>query len=194
MRKVSMLIKNQINVVAICGSLREGSTTHAALSVALTGAEEEGAEVELIDLREYRLIFQSAIAEDSDCPPEVHKLRSKVRRADGILLGTPEYHGSFSGVLKYTLDLMSYDEFENKVVGLVGVSGGRMGAVNALSMLRTVGAVLRAFVIPTSVSIPHASEAFDVNGNLHDLEMVERVKQVGREVTQIAALHNKRKQ
>ena len=193
MRKFSMVSKNQINVVAICGSLREGSTTHAALSVALTGAEEEGAEVELIDLREYRLIFQSAVAEKSDYPPEVLKLKAKVCRADGILLGTPEYHGSFSGVLKYALDLMGFDEFQNKVVGLVGVSGGRMGAVNALSMLRTVGASLRAFVIPTSVSIPHASGVFDAKGNLLDLEMVERVKKVGREVTQIAALHNTRK-
>ena len=186
-----MEINHHINVIAICGSLREGSTTHAALSVALTGAEEEGAEVELIDLRKYRAIFQSVDA--SDIPHEVLKLKAKVRRADGILLGTPEYHGSFSGVLKYTLDLMSYDEFENKVVGLVGVSGGRMGAVNALSMLRTVGASLRAFVIPTSVSIPQASDAFDANGNIHDLDIVERIKKVGREVTQIAALHNIRK-
>ena len=192
MRQFSMVIKNQIYVVAICGSLREGSTTHSALSVALTGAEEEGAKVELIDLREYRLIFQSVVSDESDYPPDVHKLKAKVKRADGILLGTPEYHGSFSGVLKYVLDLMGFDEFEKKVIGLVGVSGGRMGAVNALSMLRTVGASLHAFVIPAAVSIPHASDAFDANGNLHDPELTERVKMVGREVTQIATLYNKR--
>ncbi len=188
-----MVTDNQINVVAICGSLREGSTTHAALSAALTGAKEEGAEVELLDLREHRLIFQSAIAEESDYPPDVLKLKAKVSGADGILLGTPEYHGGFSGVLKYALDLMGYDEFENKIVGLVGVSGGRMGAVNALSMLRTVVASLHAFVIPTAVSIPHASDAFDANGNLHDPVLAERLKSVGREVTQIAALHYMRK-
>lgn len=193
MRKFSMVTDYQINVVGICGSLREGSTTHAALSIALTGAEEEGAEVELIDLREYRLIFQSVVADEPDYPSDVLKLKDKVRRADGILLGTPEYHGSFSGVLKYVLDLMGYDEFENKIVGLIGVSGGRMGAVNALSMLRTVGASLRAFVIPTAVSIPLASEAFHANGNLNDPRLTERVKMVGREVAQIAALHKLRK-
>lgn len=174
----------QINVVAICGSIREGSTTHAALSLALAGAREEGAEVELIDLRDYQLMFHSAATDDSD----VSKLKEKVRSAHGILLGTPEYHGSFSGVLKYVLDLMGYDEFENKVVGLIGVSGGHLGAVNALSMLRTVGASLRAWVVPTSVSIPHASDAFDEMGNLHDPELGIRVKLVGREVTRFAAL------
>ena len=180
-----MVKDDQINVVAICGSLRDGSTTHAALSVALAGAEDEGAEVELIDLRDYQLIFHSTAAEESDAS----KLKEKVRRAHGILLGTPEYHGSFSGVLKYVLDLMGYDEFENKVVGLIGVSGGRMGAVNALSMLRTVGASLRAWVVPTTVSIPHASEAFDENGDFHDPELARRVKLVGREVTRFAILN-----
>lgn len=184
--------ENQINVVAICGSLRERSTTHAALTVALKGAEEEGADVELIDLREYQKIFHSVVADESGFSPEVLKLKAKVKNADGIILGTPEYHGSFSGVLKYILDLMGYDEFENKVTGLVGVSGGRMGAVNALSMLRIVGATLRAFVIPTAVSIPTASEAFDVDGNLHDPELADRLRAVGREVTQIVAVHKKR--
>lgn len=179
---------NQINVVGICGSLREGSTTQAALLIALSGAEEEGAAVELIDLREYKTIFHSTVVDESDYSPEVLKLKAKVKHADGIILGTPEYHGSFSGVLKYVLDLMGFNEFENKVIGLVGVSGGRMGAVNALSMLRTVGASLRSWVVPTSVSIPHASDAFDENGNLYDPELVIRVKLVGREVTQFAAL------
>lgn len=179
-----------IYVVGLCGSLRQGSTTHAALTIALTGAQEVGAEVELLDLREYQLIFHGAVANESEYPSDVFKLKEKVRRAHGILLGTPEYHGSFSGVLKNVLDLMRFEEFENKIVGLIGVSGGRMGAGNALSMLRTVSAALRAWVIPNDVSIPRASEAFDENGNLHDPELAARVKAVGRQVTQFAARYN----
>ncbi len=181
-----------IYVVGLCGSLRQGSTTHAALTIALAGAREVGAEVELLDLNEYQLIFHGAVADESEYPSDVFKLKEKVKRAHGILLGTPEYHGSFSGVLKNALDLMRYEEFENKVVGLIGVSGGRMGAGNALSMLRTVGATLRAWVIPNDVSIPRASEAFDENGDLYDPELTARVKAVGRQVTQFAALCNSR--
>ncbi len=179
-----------IHVVAICGSLRQSSSTHAALQIALSAAKDAGAEVELLELGEYDLVFQGSVASESDYPPGVFKLREKVKRAHGILLGSPEYHGSFSGVLKSALDLMGFDEFENKVIGLIGVSGGRMGAVNALSMLRTVGTALHAWVVPNDVSIPNSSEAFDADGNLHDAELTARVKAVGEQVTEFAALWN----
>lgn len=187
---VPIIDNTTISVVALCGSLRQGSTTHAALRIALSGAEELGAKVELIDLSEYKLTFYGEVANASEYPPDVFKLKNKVKEAHGILLGTPEYHGSFSGVLKNAIDLMWFEEFENKVVGLIGVSGGKMGAVNAISMLRTVGATLRALVIPCDVSIAQASEAFDENGNLHDQELADRVKAVGRQVTKYAALYN----
>ena len=179
-----------IYVIAICGSLRAGSSTDAALQIALSGAEDAGAEVELIRLSVDKLVFQGSVANEEDYPPGVFELREKVKRAHGILLGSPEYHGSFSGVLKSALDLMGFDEFEDKVVGLIGVSGGRMGAVNALSMLRTVGTALRAWVVPKDASIANASEAFDAEGNLHDPELAARVKAVGRQVTEFAALRN----
>ncbi len=177
-----------IHVVALCGSLRKGSSTHAALRIALSGAQESGAQIELLDLGAYQLVFQGSVANTEDYPPGVFRLREKIKRAHGILLGSPEYHGSFSGVLKSALDLMGFDEFENKIVGLVGVSGGRMGAANALSMLRTVGTALHAWVVPTDVSIPRSAEAFDEYGNLHDAELAIRVKSVGAEVAQFAAL------
>lgn len=178
----------QINVVGLCGSLRKGSTTHAALRIALSGAKNEGAKVELLDLNDYKLIFHGAVNDESEYPPDVVRLKEKVKSAHGILLGTPEYHGSFSGVLKNALDFMWYEEFENKVVGLIGVSGGRMGAGNALSMLRTVGATLRAFVIPKEVSISIASEAFDADGNTLDPELTTRLRSIGVQVTQFAQL------
>ena len=72
-------------------------------------------------------------------PPDVARLRSTVKRCHGLILGTPEYHGSFSGVLKNAIDLMGFEEFEGKMIGLVGVAGGAMGALSALASLRTIG-------------------------------------------------------
>ena len=63
-------------------------------------------------------------------------LRRTVQGAHSIIWGTPEYHGGPSGVLKNALDLMGFDEFQGKVVGLVGTSGGEMGATNALNSPR----------------------------------------------------------
>ena len=51
-------------------------------------------------------------------PQDVFKLRREVSQAAGIILGTPEYHGSFSGLLKNALDLMGFDEIEDKMIGL----------------------------------------------------------------------------
>ena len=76
-----------INVIGLCGSLRKGSTTHSALTIALKGAEEIGASAELLDLSEYELIFYGAVDEKSDYPPDVNKLKQKVTEAHGILLG-----------------------------------------------------------------------------------------------------------
>ena len=72
------------------------------------------------------------------------------------------------GVLKNAIDLMGFNEFQGKVVGLIGVAGGSTGAINGLNGLRTVGRALRAWVIPNQVSIPQAWEAFDKAGQLKD--------------------------
>lgn len=178
-----------IPVVGIGGSLRPGSYTRVAVQAALRGAEEAGATTQWIDLRDYTLIFCDGKENESSYPQGVFRLRREVQQARGIILGTPEYHGSFSGVLKNALDLMGFDEFEGKMIGLVGVSGGRMGAFEALNTLRNVGRALHAWVIPQQVSIPEAWKVFDADGNLKDRELEERVREVGREVVRFARLH-----
>lgn len=82
---------------------------------------------EPIDLRDYKLALSTGAAEDASYPDSLGALRVLVKSADGIVLSTPEYHGSFSGVLKNALDLMGFEEFEGKMIGLVGVSGGQIG-------------------------------------------------------------------
>jgi FMN reductase len=181
--------RNRIVVTGICGSLRRGSYTRMAVNTALQGAQEVGARTNLIDLREYQLIFCDGKEDESSYPEDIFRLRREVSQAKGIILGTPEYHGSFSGVLKNALDLMGFDEFEGKMIGLVGVSGGAMGAVNALNSMRTVGRALHAWVVPEQVSIPEAWKVFDDAGMLHDSALEQRLKAVGRQVTQFAYLH-----
>lgn len=180
--------KQKIKVVAISGSVRQNSFTSKALKVALRGAEELGAEVELLELNSYELVF--CHGEESLYPPDVHKLRSKVESAHGIILGTPEYHGGYSGVLKNALDLMGFQQFEGKMVGLVGVSGGKMGAINALNSLRVVGRTLHAWVVPQQASIAEAWKYFDDNGQVKDDDLADQVKKVGQQVAKFSFLHN----
>ena len=184
----TILTGTPIVVVGICGSLRRGSHTRQALTIALEGAQEVGAQTRLIDLRDYRLVFCGDDDEGADLEG-VLRLRHEVARAQGIILGTPEYHGGFSGVLKNALDLMSPEEIRGKVLGLVGVLGGTLGATNALSGLRTVGRALHAWVTPEQAAIPEAYKAFSEVGHLHDPELERRLKEVGRKVARFAYLH-----
>lgn len=179
---------NQIRVVGICGSLRNGSYTRKIVKLALEGAAELGSQVDLVDLREYELPFCKEGDNGSEFSPDVQTFRSLVTSADGIILGTPEYHGSFSGVLKNALDLMGFEEFEGKMLGLVSVSRGQMGGLNALNSLRTIGRALHAWVIPEQVSIPRVATEFD-GGSLKDRKLAERVMDVGRQVARFAFLH-----
>lgn len=177
-----------LKVVALCGSLREGGLTRKALEVALQGAKSAQCDVELLDLSAYKLYFcdgldpQSKNAETVQ-PNDVTKLRSKLRGATGILLGTPEYHGSFSGVLKNAIDLCGFEEFEGKVVGLCAVSGGAMGGVSALNGLRDVSRALHAWVIPAQVTVPQAWK------NLDNEDMQKRLYNLGRDVGKYSQLH-----
>src|SRR5579863_2120015 len=178
-----------IRVVGVCGSLRPNGWTEAALKIALAGAEEGGATAELLDLRDYDLPF--CTGGDIDAihgNAGVQRLRQKVFEASGIILATPNYHGSVSGVLKNALDLMSMREFEGKVVGLVGVSGGRMGGASTLNTLRAIGRTLHAWVIPWEAWVYDAATAFGENGNLKDAGTEQRLKEVGRKVARLTRM------
>ncbi len=183
---------NNLIIGGLCGSLRDGSYTRAAVRLALKGAGETGAETRLLDLKGYELTFCKG-KDDPDEPEDVARLRADVSACHGLVIGTPEYHGSFSGVLKNALDLMGFDEMGGKMIGLVGVAGGAMGGLNALNGLRTIGRSLHSWVIPAQATVPKAWAVFDDNGNCTDEALSKRLHGVGREVARFAYLHHSKK-
>lgn len=169
-------------VVAVCGSLRDSSRTRTALREALTAAEEAGATTELVDLREYELPSLNAAAD----VPDAEALRETVDRADAVLLGTPNYHGSYSGALKNALDHCGRDEFEGTTVGLLEVAGGQFPGT-ALVHLRTVCRTLRAWTLPTEVRIPESHVTVDGDG-IGDSDVAARTHRLGRELAAYAGV------
>jgi NAD(P)H-dependent FMN reductase len=176
-----------IRVVGICGSLRPNGWTRAALKIALAGAQERGAAAELLDLRDYDLPFCGDV-DAIEGNAGVQRLRQKVSEASGIILATPNYHGSLSGALKNALDLMSMREFEGKVVGLIGVSGGRMGGTFTLNTLRAIGRTLHAWVIPSEAWVYNADSAFSEDWHIKDPRSEERVRDVGRKIARLTRM------
>lgn len=182
--------KRQPLILGLPGSLRPGSHTRQALKIALAGAQMAGAKTKLLDLRDYDLPFSNGNLKDPNLPQDVLRLRTQLREADGLIIGTPEYHGGMSGVLKNAIDLMTSKEFDGKLVGLLGVSGGQMGATNALNSLRTVALSLHAWVTPKQVSISQAWRQFDEDGRLHDENIKKRLIELGQEVAHYTTLHH----
>jgi NAD(P)H-dependent FMN reductase len=93
-------------------------------------------------------------------------------------------------VLKNALDLMGFEQFQGKRVGLVGVSGGRMGALNAPNSLRTISRALHAWVVPEQVATPQAWNEFAEDGSIADDELGARIRGVGAQVARFSYLHN----
>lgn len=88
-----------MKIVGIIGSLRQGSYSEMALRLAASKVEALGASVEILDLKQMQLPFCNGGDEYPDYP-DVEILKAKVKEADGLILATPEYHGSVSGVMK----------------------------------------------------------------------------------------------
>lgn len=135
-----------VKIVGIAGSLRKDSYSQLALEVAAQRLQALGADVEILDLRQMQLPFCDG-GDDYSKYPDVEKLQNTVKNADGLVLATPEYHGSVSGVLKNALDLMSFDQLSGKVTGLISVLGGQPNS-NALNDLRVIMRWVHAWVIP----------------------------------------------
>jgi NAD(P)H-dependent FMN reductase len=90
------------------------------------------------------------------------RLKQRIRVSSGVILTTPEYHGSYSSTLKWIIDHLGYPSvLSQKPVGLIGVASGELGAVKALEHLRGVCAHIGAFVMPKTVSIPKIERFID---------------------------------
>jgi FMN reductase len=134
-----------------------------------------GAEAKILDLRQMNLPFCSG-GDDYPDYPDVVRLREAVQEADALILATPEYHGSISGVLKNTLDLMSFEQLSNKVTGLISVLGGQANS-NALNDLRVIMRWVHGWVIPEQIAIGQSWKAFDKDGKLLDEKLSQRFDQ-----------------
>lgn len=174
---------NPPTVIAICGSLRDASTTRLALRHTLFVADSEGADTELIDLRQWDLpLFDP----DDRTRGDADELKQLVTDAHSIVLGTPVYHGMISSTLKNAFDYLGKDEFAGKTVGLLATAGG--GSYGpTLEHLRTGVRSVHGWTLPHEVGIRNASSAFE-DGAITDPALESRVNTLGRMLVEYADL------
>ena len=158
-----------MNVLAMVGSLRQGSYNKLALRAAI---ELKPADM---DIESFDLAPIPPYDDDlrgRGYPPPVESLREKVRAADALLLVTPEYNYSVPGVLKNAIDWVSrppQQPFDGKPAAIMGASTGRLGTARAQYHLRQIGVFVNLhFINRPEVMIAGAAKAFDESGRLTD--------------------------
>jgi len=181
-----------LKVVGIGGTLREGSSSLGALRRALDSAEDVGAEVELLDLRELALPMYEPGRPLDDYGLEVRRFVEAVREADALILSTAAYHGTLAGITKNALDFAQFlareeqPYFDGRIVGLISTAGGDQAATNANGAMINVVHALRGIVAPLMVTILRAWRITDGDGNITDENPGRQLDQLGALVVELA--------
>ena len=165
-----------MNILAIAGSLRQKSYNRGLVRAAQE-LKPEGIEIEVFDIAPIPLYSQDI--EDQGLPESVTQLKTKIEAANAILIATPEYNHSISGVLKNAIDWASRppkNSFDGKPVGIIGASPGGFGTVRAQVHLRAIMSALNSYPLSKpELLASNAGENFDANGNLTDPKTKERL-------------------
>jgi azobenzene reductase len=172
-----------VTVVAINGSRREGSYTKLALENTLAAAEGAGADTDLIDLGSVEVPLYHP---DHETDPTVTDLMTRVREAEGVVIGSPVYHGSYSSTFKNFHDHCGFDEYDDTAVGLLALAGGGSYG-STLEHLRSTVRGVHGWVIPQQVGIRNGRTHFS-DGRLVTEDLVTRIEELGRAVTEAARL------
>ncbi len=152
------------NIVSVSATSRPDNYTSMALSIVSDELTRRDVTTTVFDARDLSLSFPGHPPTD-----DAEKLRSAVEGASGVVIATPEYHGSFSAMAKLVIENLGFPSvLAGKPVALVGVAAGRIGAIKSLEQLRGVCSHTGALVLPGSVSVAGVRAAFDEEGNCTD--------------------------
>ena len=173
-------------IVGIGGTTKVKSSPEKALKYALELAAEQGADTELFDGPSIHLPMYGA--ESSERSADVRRLIEALRRAHGVIIATPCYHGSVSGLLKNALDYvedMARDDhpyFDGRAVGLIVCGSGWQTTAITLSALRSIVHALRGWPTPMGVAINTLNKTFDEHGSVVE---ETAARQIGILVSQV---------
>jgi chromate reductase len=172
-------MEEKFKILAFAGSLRKGSYNKALVRAAVELAPEN-VTIEIFDLEGIPPFNQD---NERNPPPVVREFKEKIKKADGLLIASPEYNYSVPGVLKNALDWASRpledDVLISKIVAIMSASTGRFGGARGQYILRQsfVTQNMRAVNYP-EVMLASAAENVDANGNLTNQQTKLLIRQL----------------
>lgn len=164
------------HIIVIGGSVRPDNYTMRAVAlVEHELSQREDLSFEVVDAASLQLPLPGV-----ECDHSSHEwLQARVREATGIILASPEYHGSVSSVMKLIIDNLGFpSSLAGKPVALLGVAAGVIGAIKSLEQMRSICSHIGGIVLPGPVSVASVHSVFDAAGKCLDEGTERRVRGV----------------
>lgn len=179
-------------VVALGGSTRAESTTARALRFCLEAIEEFGARSILLEFDDLQLPFYTP--QRSHRTTKARRLVEALRAADALIVATPGYHGSISGLVKNALDYAedlrddARPYLDGVPVGCIVCASGPQATVTTLVALRSVVHALRGWPAPLGVTLDSSEPLWDERGRLLDPRARARLVTLARQIADFVAV------
>lgn len=181
---------NRPLIVGIGGTTVEGSSTERALEIALAAAADAGADTMLFGGAALSTLplYTPGIARGAG----EAGLVAAVRAASGIIVASPGYHGSVSGLVKNAIDLLEETARDPRPyladvpVGLITTAYGWQATGSTIAALRSIVHALRGWPTPFAAAVNSAQSKFDAAGGCSDPAVIEQLRLVGRQVAAAA--------
>src|SRR3954454_10984803 len=176
-------------ILAFAGSLRGESFNKKLVPIAAKAVRDAGAEVTLIDLKDFPLpLFDQDLEAGQGMPENGSKLKQLFIDHDALLVASPEYNSSVTAPLKNVIDWVSRPApgepplvaFRGKVATLMSASPGALGGLRGLVHLRSILGNMGLIVLPDQITVARAHEAFQPDGSLADPRQQAGIEALGR--------------
>jgi NAD(P)H-dependent FMN reductase len=183
-------------ILAFAGSTRRDSFNKKLVPIAARGARDAGADVTLIDLKDFPLpLFDQDLEAEQGMPENGKKLKQLFIDHDGLLIASPEYNSSVTAVLKNAIDWVSRPApgepplvaFKGKVATLMSASPGALGGLRGLVHVRSILGNLGVLVLPDQIAVARAHEAFRPDGSLLDPRQQAGIEGLGKTLASFLA-------
>lgn len=179
-------------IFGIGGAARPNSTSEKALRISLKAAEACGVDVALVTGAALDLpMFAPHLPFRSDAAQRIVDL---FRRCDGVIISSPSYHGTVSGLLKNALDYTEDLSKDGRIyldgcpVGVIGCGAGWQGANQVVATLRSIVHALRGWPTPMAATLNTSQPVFDELGACTEAPVLLQLQLVGRQVAEFALM------
>ncbi len=183
----------KIKIVCIGGSMEAGSSTLGLLNYADDYLTSKGADVYLANIKSLALPVFSYKSMNSGLNRRFKLLIKKVKEADGIILASPEYHGTVSAAFKNTMDYFEVLSGVNppyltgKPVSCIAIGGAENSGHSTLISMFSIVYNLRGIFLPSGFALGYSVNLFDKNKKLSGAGAVKKIKRLADELIYVSA-------